>query len=194
MTRPPSWMCLNAGTASSPVIEDRDRAKMKELGFIKALEIPVSDPMGGGRKDVAQAEVGNGHGSPLLTEALSEEEIERRVAERNAARDGVTLPRPTRSVTELLQRRCYTGRYESWNPMEKKVRHFAHIVPAQVAVAGAPRSLWWRLTLPRSSPQSKHPENTGRCTRQRRGEYSWSKTSPDQDSTSGSGSAEDRSP
>jgi cysteinyl-tRNA synthetase len=68
------------------VIEDTDHAKMKELGFIKALEIPVSDSMGGGWKDAAKAEVGNGHGSPLLAEALSEEEIERRLAERNAAR------------------------------------------------------------------------------------------------------------
>ncbi len=84
--KPPMLDALQHWDRIFAVIEDTDHAKMKELGFIKALEIPVSDPMGGGWKDAAQAEVGNGHGSPLLAEALSEEEIERRLAERNAAR------------------------------------------------------------------------------------------------------------
>jgi cysteinyl-tRNA synthetase len=68
------------------VLEDTDHAKLMELELIKPLEVAASDTMSGGWNDAAAADVGKDQATSPLTGALSEEEIDRRLAERNAAR------------------------------------------------------------------------------------------------------------
>lgn len=84
------------------VLEDTDHAKLMELELIEPVEVAASDSMGGGWKDAATTDVGKGHATPPLTEALSEEEIERRIAERNAARARRDFAASDRIRNELL--------------------------------------------------------------------------------------------
>ncbi len=60
------------------VLEDTDRAKLRRFGFVKGLEKP-------GVPEEA-VPVSNAYTSSVLVEALSDEEIERRIAERSVLR------------------------------------------------------------------------------------------------------------
>ena len=67
------------------VLEDNDHAKLVKFGFITTVEKSLAAdaaPSEGGKAVV----IGNGYTSAVLTEALSEEEIEKRIANRNTAR------------------------------------------------------------------------------------------------------------
>jgi cysteinyl-tRNA synthetase len=58
------------------VLEDTDHAKLRHLGFVRT---PEEEPK-------TASTVGNGYATPVLVEALSEEEIEKQIVARNTAR------------------------------------------------------------------------------------------------------------
>jgi cysteinyl-tRNA synthetase len=67
------------------VLEDDDHAKLVKFGFITTLQKGVgadTDSTGRGRSTA----IGDGYTAPILIEALSDSEIEKRIAERTAAR------------------------------------------------------------------------------------------------------------
>lgn len=68
------------------VIEDNDYARLRQLGFIKPLEVAHSDEMGPAWKDAVKTEVGDGYTAAVRVESLPDEEVERRIAERESAR------------------------------------------------------------------------------------------------------------
>jgi cysteinyl-tRNA synthetase len=68
------------------VLEDTDHAKLVEYGFIKPLTAAVPDSMAGTRKEAAQVKVGDGSPSGVVVESLTEEAIEKQIAERDSAR------------------------------------------------------------------------------------------------------------
>ena len=75
------------------VLEDQDQAKLRRFGFVKAAEaagVPA-----------AAAVEGNGYTSSVLVEALSDAEIERCIADRNAARRGRDFARADQIRREL---------------------------------------------------------------------------------------------
>jgi len=68
------------------VLEDNDHEKLRRLGFIKDAKV---EPTGASLKVEAgtvDVQTSNGYTSAVLTEALADEEIEKCIAERNAAR------------------------------------------------------------------------------------------------------------
>jgi cysteinyl-tRNA synthetase len=66
------------------VLEDNDHEKLVKFGFIRPLTIEVADRID--FPDSAEVAVGNGHSGAAPLELLSDEEIERWVAERNEVR------------------------------------------------------------------------------------------------------------
>jgi cysteinyl-tRNA synthetase len=78
------------------VLEDDDHAKLVKFGFVKPSAAVDSAP-------VAVNETGNGHQGAGLIESLSDEEIERLIAERKAARLGGNYARSDEIRTDLLK-------------------------------------------------------------------------------------------
>jgi cysteinyl-tRNA synthetase len=68
------------------VLDDDDHAKLVKFGFVKPLAVTVADTLAEGLKDSVVHEVGNGRPGVGLVETLSDEEIEKLIAERAAAR------------------------------------------------------------------------------------------------------------
>jgi cysteinyl-tRNA synthetase len=69
------------------VLEDNDHAKLVQFGFIKPREtdvVAVETPDGGAGRESSEA--ADGRQPAVLVETLSDEEIERQIAARNAAR------------------------------------------------------------------------------------------------------------
>jgi cysteinyl-tRNA synthetase len=85
------------------VLEDDDHAKLAKFGFIKPLEVDVSNSTAEGLKDSANAAVGNGSAPSALAEGLSDAEIARRIAERNAARARRDFAGSDKIRNELLE-------------------------------------------------------------------------------------------
>ncbi|HUU14286.1 MAG TPA: DALR domain-containing protein, partial [Terriglobia bacterium] len=75
------------------VLDDNDRAKLRRFGFVKSGEE---------REARAAAVVGNGYTSTVLVEALNDEEIEKHISERNAARRSRDFARADKIRDELL--------------------------------------------------------------------------------------------
>ncbi len=67
------------------VLEDQDHAKLVRFGFIKPLGEKVEDSQNQWQ-DSAKTAQGDGYTSAVLTDALADEEIEKRIAERSSAR------------------------------------------------------------------------------------------------------------
>ncbi len=66
------------------VLDDTDHEKLVQFGFVKPRDVSATDSIES--RDELEVAKGNGYTSPVLIDALSEGEIERRVAERDAAR------------------------------------------------------------------------------------------------------------
>jgi cysteinyl-tRNA synthetase len=67
------------------VLEDNDHAKLVKFGFIKPLGLTVEDSMNQ-FQDAVKVAQGDAYTSAVLVDALRDDEIEKRIAERNAAR------------------------------------------------------------------------------------------------------------
>jgi cysteinyl-tRNA synthetase len=68
------------------VLDDNDHAKLVKSGIAKPLAVATADSAVNTGKDAVQHEVGNGQPPSLLVETLSDEEIEKLIAERATAR------------------------------------------------------------------------------------------------------------
>ena len=68
------------------VLDDNDHAKLVKFGFVKSLTVTPTDSVADALKDAVQVEVGNGQQGIGLIETLSDEEIEKLIAERAAVR------------------------------------------------------------------------------------------------------------
>jgi len=68
------------------VLEDTDHAKLVEYGFIKPSAATVPDSMPDASKDAVAAKLGNGSPAEAGADSLTDEAIERQIAERDAAR------------------------------------------------------------------------------------------------------------
>jgi cysteinyl-tRNA synthetase len=64
------------------MLDDNDHAKLVKFGFIK----PVEAGAGAATQDAVEVQKGNGYTAPILEASLGDEEIEKRIAERNEAR------------------------------------------------------------------------------------------------------------
>ncbi|HEV2493320.1 MAG TPA: cysteine--tRNA ligase [Terriglobia bacterium] len=84
------------------VLEDNDHAKLVQFGFIKPLEKAATEPMAEHLRDEVKTAVGN-DGAGVLVETLSDEEIERQIAARNAARRGGDFAQSDRIRAELAK-------------------------------------------------------------------------------------------
>jgi len=68
------------------VLEDTDQTKLRQLGFVKTASARLAGEPEFRAKGTVEPAIPNGYVSPVLEEALADEEIEKRIAERNAAR------------------------------------------------------------------------------------------------------------
>lgn len=68
------------------VLDDNDHEKLRRLGFIKDAKIEITGVSNKVEAGTAEVQIGNGYTSAVLTESLGDEEIEKRIADRNAAR------------------------------------------------------------------------------------------------------------
>ena len=86
------------------VLEDNDQANLRKFGFIK--EIAGGAQLDGGADLRAGGAVasagGDGYATPVLEEALSDEEIEKRISERDTARRGRDFAQADKIRDELL--------------------------------------------------------------------------------------------
>jgi cysteinyl-tRNA synthetase len=79
------------------VLEDTDYEKLKQFGFLKTVESASAV------RAASQSRAGNGNGGGVLLEVLADEEIERRVEERNTARHSGNYARADEIRRELLE-------------------------------------------------------------------------------------------
>jgi cysteinyl-tRNA synthetase len=67
------------------MLDDCDHAKLVKFGFVKSLEVK-SGGEAAAPKETVEVQMGNGYTAAILEGSLSDEEIEKRIAERNEAR------------------------------------------------------------------------------------------------------------
>jgi len=85
------------------VLDDSDYAKLRQFGFVKPLELAVTGSSGESSEGVVESQIGNGHTTPLLVEALREEDIEKKIAERDSARRRNDFSRADQIRLDLLK-------------------------------------------------------------------------------------------
>jgi cysteinyl-tRNA synthetase len=83
------------------VLDDTDHEKLLKFGFVKPLEVAAASSAGDGLKE--SVAVGNGSAASALAGGLSDEEIERRIAERNSARARRDFAGSDKIRNELLE-------------------------------------------------------------------------------------------
>ena len=101
--RGPMFEALDHWDRIFAVLEDNDHAKLLEFGFIKPVEAQVSSAMGQNSKGSVAVEIGNGSSKAAVTEILSDANIEKRIAERDAARARRDFAASDKIRDELLQ-------------------------------------------------------------------------------------------
>jgi cysteinyl-tRNA synthetase len=80
------------------VLDDNDHEKLRQLGFIQSQEASQAQA-----KETAEKAPGDGYKTAVLVDALSDVEIDRRIAERNAARREGEFARADRIRDDLTK-------------------------------------------------------------------------------------------
>jgi cysteinyl-tRNA synthetase len=85
------------------VLDDDDHAKLVKFGFVKPSAVSAADSLADLREDAVVHEGGNGQPGSGLRETLSDQEIEKLIAERAAARRGGDYARSDEIRANLLK-------------------------------------------------------------------------------------------
>jgi len=85
------------------VLDDNDHEKLVRFGFIKPLEVRVADNLGETREDAVEIQKGNGYTDAVLVDAVTDGDIEKQIAERNAARRQGEFARADRIRDDLTK-------------------------------------------------------------------------------------------
>ena len=84
------------------VLEDTDREKLRRLGFIKDVKVEPTDLSLKVEVGTVEVRTSDGYASPVLVDALADEEIEKQIAERDAARRRGDFARSDKIRADLL--------------------------------------------------------------------------------------------
>ncbi len=85
------------------VLDDNDYAKLRQFGFVRPLEVGASAPLERARDDAVKQEAGSSYTAPVIVEALLEEEIEKKIRERDSARRRGDFARADQIRLDLLK-------------------------------------------------------------------------------------------
>ncbi len=85
------------------VLEDNDYAKLRQLGFVRALGAGASGSAGYTQNAAAMREGSSSYTAAVLVEVLSEKEIEKQIADRGAARRSGDFARADQIRLNLLE-------------------------------------------------------------------------------------------
>ena len=85
------------------VLDDNDHAKLRQFGFIQSPEAARSDSRAQAPEGAVEVKTGNGYTTAVLVDTLSDEEIEKQIAERNAARRRGEFARADQIRSELTK-------------------------------------------------------------------------------------------